>query len=96
MRAGCRWMRSSCCRIAAVSWRVTRLGSISAHAGDVVELGEGCADVVGQRVGAVSVWLADRPVSCIDCPCRDGKLAWSAGGAVQDRGAKRGPALFGT
>ena len=24
-----------------------------------------------------------------------GKLAWSAGGAVQDRGAKRGPAVFG-
>jgi hypothetical protein len=25
-----------------------------------------------------------------------GKLAWSAGGASQDRGPERGPALFGT
>ena len=31
-----------------------------------------------------------------DCPCRGGKLAWSAGGAAQDRGPARGPALFGT
>jgi hypothetical protein len=29
-------------------------GSISAHARDVVDLGKGCADVAGQRVGAVT------------------------------------------
>ncbi len=49
---------------------VTRLGSISAHADGVVDLGKDCPDVVGQRAGAVRVWLADRPVSRIDCPCR--------------------------
>jgi hypothetical protein len=51
-------MRAAICL--AVS---SRPGSISAHAGGVVDLGKDCADVVGQRVGSVRVWLADRPVS---------------------------------
>ena len=63
------WDRTHVVRLHLAAGR-SRLGSISAHAGDVVDLGEGCADVVGQRVGAVRVWLADRPASRFDCPCR--------------------------